>query len=442
MTEIMEPAPRKSLNDEDVCFEDVSMAAYRIRNGIMRTRMTKSNNLREGVNLVLKHEHRQHTGSFKERGALNAMMLLDEQQKSKGIIAASAGNHALALSYHGKRLGIPVTVVMPTFAPLAKVGKCREFGANIHLHGANIQEARTFAEDLMRESGQQYINGYDDAEIIAGAGTIGIEILEQCPDADVVIVPIGGAGLIAGVSLALKKIKPSITVIGVEPNNCDSYTQALNAGKPVSAATRPTLADGLNVPTVGARAFEIARKYVDKVVTVDEKWIALAILRILETEKMVVEGGGATGVAGILSGKLDADLEGKKVVTILCGANVDVTVLGRVIERGLFADGRLLQMDVPISDRPGGLSDFTNTVKELGCNIIEIAHERAFISDVNIVSLRATVEVTDSSHKKRCLKEMRERGFLPKVRGEPEPEIETLDTTKLHAVGTKLESKL
>ena len=261
---------------------------------------------------------------------------------------------------------------------------------------------------MMQTTGQTYINGYDDPHIIAGAGTIAMEILEQVPDVEAVVIPIGGAGLIAGVSLALKTLHPNIKVYGVEPNNCDSFTQALKAGHPVKAMTRPTLADGLNVPTVGENAFNIARKYVDKVVCVDEKWIALAILRILEGERTVVEGGGAGAIAGILSGQLP-ELHGKKTVAILCGSNVDVTVLGRVIERGLFVEGRLLQIDVPISDRPGGLFDFTAAINELGANIVSIAHERAFISDINVVSVHAFLEVRDKAHRESLIKGLQEQ---------------------------------
>eukprot|EP00755_Sulcionema_specki_P031019 Sspe_Gene.95732::Locus_68035_Transcript_1_1_Confidence_1.000_Length_1448::g.95732::m.95732/K01754/E4.3.1.19, ilvA, tdcB; threonine dehydratase len=418
-----------------ISFEDISMAAYRIRSGVIRTPVSTAAKALAGSlcgELLLKHEHRQVTGSFKERGGLNTMMQLSPEQRKIGVIAASAGNHALALAYHGNRLGIPVTVVMPEFAPLAKVSRCREYGAEVHLHGANIQEARERATEMQKDKGQRYINGFDDPEIIAGAGTIGIEILEQHPEVDAIIVPIGGAGLIAGVAMACKKLRPQMQVIGVEPKNADSYTQALAAGKPVRANTRPTLADGLNVPMVGANAFEIARRYVDKVVTVDERWIALAVLRVLEIEKMVVEGGGATGVAGLLSGQLP-ELQGKKVVTILCGANVDVTVLGRVIQRGLYTDDRLLQLDCPISDRPGGLALFTAAVYQCGGNVIEINQERAFIADINLCSVHCQLEVRDAKHKQEFLDGMRALGFMCKPRGVPYADV---DLDKIHNAGS------
>eukprot|EP01061_Rhynchopus_euleeides_P016812 TRINITY_DN28142_c0_g1_i1.p1 TRINITY_DN28142_c0_g1~~TRINITY_DN28142_c0_g1_i1.p1 ORF type:complete len:449 (+),score=185.25 TRINITY_DN28142_c0_g1_i1:59-1405(+) len=427
----LQPGTPPPEEDLPVSYEDIAMAAYRIRGQVLRSPMTQASRHTSGnvQELYLKHEHRQATGSFKERGALNALMLLSEGNKRQGVIAASAGNHALALAYHGGRLGIPVTVVMPIFAPLAKVNKCRELGASVILYGSNIQEAREKATVLMRSSGQTYINGYDDPNIIAGAGTIGVEILEQVPDVEAVVVPIGGGGLVAGISLAMKRLRPSILVVGVEPVNCDSFTQALKAGHPVQAMSRPTLADGLNVPTVGENAFQIARKYCDKVITVEEKYIALSILRILEGERMVVEGGGASGIAGILSGKLP-ELAGKKTVAVLCGSNVDVTVLGRVIERGLFVEGRLLQIDVPISDRPGGLSDFTHVINELGANIVSISHERAFIADINVVSVHAFLEVRDKHHRNELLRGLAERGYEPIVKGAI-PKV--TDTTKLHS---------
>eukprot|EP00754_Rhynchopus_humris_P037905 Rhum_TRINITY_DN20612_c0_g1::Rhum_TRINITY_DN20612_c0_g1_i1::g.171636::m.171636/K01754/E4.3.1.19, ilvA, tdcB; threonine dehydratase len=422
-----------------VKYEDIAMAAYRIRGGVVQTPMSKASKHTSGLvkDLYLKHEHRQATGSFKERGALNAMILLTDTQKEKGVIAASAGNHALALAYHGGKLSIPVTVVMPLFAPLAKVAKCRDLGATVILFGSNIGEARERAYELMQEAGQTYINGYDDPHIISGAGTIGVEILEQVPDVEAVVVPIGGGGLIAGISMALKRLRPGILVIGVEPSNADSYTQALKAGHPVRCKTRATLADGLNVPEVGSNAFEIARRHVDKVVTVDEKWIALALLRILEGERMVVEGGGAAGVAGILSGQIP-EINNKKTVTILCGSNVDVTVLGRVIERGLFVEGRLIQLDVPISDRPGGLMDFVKAITDRGANVVSIEHERAFIADVNIVSVHCFLEVRDMAHREEVLSGLREEGYEPAVKGVPK----IVSASKLHTAGHKDEADL
>lgn len=276
---------------------------------------------------------------IEERGARNAIMQLlreqGEELKRYGVIAASAGNHALALAYHGKDLGVPVTVVMPTVAPMAKVDKCRKFGATVIIEGEHIGESKDFAEKMVASKGLSYINGYDDPPIVAGAGTIGIEIIEDVPCVDVVICPIGGAGLIAGISCAVKTLKPDVKVYGVEPEFAASYSAALKSGEPVPVKVTPTLADGLAVPMVGAHAFEVARHYVDECVLCTEKEVSLAILRLLENEKMVVEGGGATGLAALLPGaQLDRpELKGKNIVVPLCGGNIDTTVLGRVLER-------------------------------------------------------------------------------------------------------------
>jgi len=397
-----------------VVFEDVGMAAFRIRNGIKKTECIYSEALSQetGCQLYFKHDHRQHTGSFKERGALNALLLLDEDQKKKGVIAASAGNHALGLAYHAQKLGILCTVVMPVTAPITKISKCRDYGATVHLYGENIGDSKEYALKIGQDKGQEYINGYDHPAIIAGAATMGLEIVEQVPDVDAVLVPIGGAGLIAGVSLAMKMLHPRVQVIGVEPVNCASFTKALQEGKPVPCDTKPTLADGLAVPTVGTNAFQVARKFVDKVVTVSERFIALAVLRMLEVEKAVVEGGGVIGLAPLLSGTLP-ELKGKKVVVCLCGGNIDITVLGRVIDRGLAADGRLLQFDAPISDRPGGLAEFCKTIAETGASVKDIHHERAFlVTDMMTINVRCVVETKNAKHAQDLLQHLINAGYL------------------------------
>ena len=344
------------------------------------------------------------------------MKLMREQGSSlKGVIAASAGNHALALAYHGKELGVPVTVVMPVVAPLAKVDKCKKFGARILIEGAHIGESKTFAETLLsKEDGLVYVNGYDDPPIISGAGTIGCEIMEDVPEVDAVVVPVGGGGLIAGVSCAIKTLKPECKVIGVEPQFCASYTAALEAGKPVAASVQNTLADGLAVPMVGPHAFEVARHYVDECVQVTEKDISLAVLRLIENEKMVVEGGGATGLAALLpGGPLDRpDLKGKNVVVPLCGGNIDTTVLGRVIERGLAADSRLVNFYAEVSDRPGGIANLTQLLCEMNASIKDIYHERAWLhTSVDRVQVKCVVELNGEEHAERLRKALVEKGY-------------------------------
>lgn len=358
-----------------------------------------------GCDIYCKLEYLQRTGSFKERGARNALTVLDPDRRERGVIAASAGNHALGLAYHASLLKIPVTVVMPKFAPLTKVINCEALGAKVVLHGEAFDEARERAARLEVEQGLTYINGYNDDAIIAGQGTLGLEIVEQVPDLDAVLVPVGGGGLIAGVALAVKTLRPDVCVIGVESDHAPCFSAAWKAGEPVDVEVRPSLADGLAVRRAGANAFAIARQNVDKVVTVDERSVARAVLRLVELEKSVVEGAGAVGLAALMSGQLP-ELKGKKVVLPLTGGNIDTSLLGRIIERGLAADGRLCRFEATISDRPGSLSRFTALVADAGASVKDIAHDRAFAGeDVNSVVVRCVVETRDANH----IHELRDR---------------------------------
>ena len=290
----------------------------------------------------------------------------------------------------------------------------QKFGARVILHGQHIGEAKDHADTLVEQEGLNYINGYDDPAILAGAGTIGIEIMDDVPNVDVVVVPIGGAGLIAGVSCAIKTLKPETQVIGVEPAYCASYTAALRAGKPVPAPFTPTLADGLAVPIVGPHAFEVARHYVDECVLSSEKCIALAVLRLLENEKMVVEGGGAAGLAALLpGGPLDrANIKGQTIVVPLCGGNIDTTVLGRVMDRGLAADERLIQFHATVSDRPGGIAKLTDLLSTQGASIKDIYHERAWLhSSVDQVKVRCVVELQGRDHGQQLKRALEQAGY-------------------------------
>lgn len=364
-----------------------------------------------GCTVFTKREYLQQTGSFKERGACNALLQLSQAQRNKGVIAASAGNHALALAYHGQRLGIPVTVVMPTFAPLIKQTRCRQLGGEVILRGMDIAEAKDFADTLVDSKGYTYIHGFDGLDVIAGQGTIGLEIIEQVPDLDAIICPVGGGGLIAGVALAVKETKPHIKVIGVEPEHAPSFAQSLAAGAPMRASMKPTLADGLAVPRIGENAFAIAQSRVDELVLVSEEEIALAILRLVELEKGVVEGAGATPLAALLCGKLQ-HLKDKRVAIVLCGGNIDPAVLGRVIEHGLVVDGRLARFTVQISDRPGGLQEFAAAVASTGASIKQVEHERAFaVVDISRVHVLATVEVRDHAHIESLFATLESRGM-------------------------------
>jgi threonine dehydratase len=383
-----------------VTFKDIEAARERVKGAVFYSPCPASIALSEitSMEIFCKLDNLQRTGSFKERGARNALAQLPTEQQKRGVIAASAGNHAQALAYQGKLLGIPATVVMPKFAPLIKVSNCQKLGANIVLYGKDFGEAKARAHELAKKDGLAYVDGYDDPAIIAGQGTMGLEIIEQIPDVDVVIVPVGGGGLLAGVSLAVKTLRPQVKVVAVEAEHVASFAAAIAAGRPTRIALYPTLADGLAIPEVGTNAFQVARSLVDKNVVVTEEQIAIAILRIVELEKGVVEGAAATTLAACLSNRLK-EFAGKKCVLLLCGGNIDPNVLSRVIERGLVSDGRLGRFIAAISDRPGGLADLATQIASTGASIKQVVHDRAFASsDVSAVNVLCTVETRNREH--------------------------------------------
>lgn len=401
---------------------DVQAAADRIKGAVLETPCPLSEPLSQatGMRIFCKLEYLQRTGSFKERGARNALMLLSPEQRERGVIAASAGNHALALACHGQLLGIPVTVVMPRFAPLTKVANCRKLGAEVIVHGNDFAQARARADLMVADRGLTYINGYDDPGVMAGQGTLALEVMDQVPDLDAIVVPIGGAGLIAGIATAIKHARPHVRVIGIEPERAASFTAAIKSGKPVPVPMRPTVADGLAIPTVGENCFNIARRLVDRVLLVREHDLAVAILRLLELEKAVVEGAGAAPLAACLAGLLP-ELQGKNVVLPLCGGNIDTAALGRILERGLASDGRLCRLTATISDRPGGLANFATIVAREGASIHEIHHDRAFASeDITTVTVRCILETHDHAHIARVRQRLAEEGFLVET-GEHHP---------------------
>ncbi len=396
-----------------VSLQDIQDASERIADGVVRTPCLEAIPLSEltGARIFCKLDNQQRTGSFKERGARNALLQLRAEQKRRGVVAASAGNHASALAYHGKLLGIPVTVAMPSSAPLIKVSTCQRLGARVLVEGEDFSAARSRADELVEAEGLTYINGYDDPAIIAGQGTMGLEILEQVPEVEAIIVPVGGAGLIAGISTAVKALRPDVRIIGVESTHTSSYAAALRAGHPVTVRSRPTLADGLAVLEVGKNAFALARERVDRLITVPEDQIALAILRLLELQKDVVEGAASSVLAAMLSGKLP-ELAGRNVVLCLCGGNIDPLVLSRVIEKGLVADGRRCRFTAIISDRPGGLVKLTSVIADAGASVTEIVHERAFSGpDVSKVHAICTVETRDQAHQRQLLRSLSKAGF-------------------------------
>jgi threonine dehydratase len=390
----------KNSTEAQVSLSEIVSARRRVDGVIVRTPCVASAALSEltGAQIFCKQEYLQRTGSFKERGARNALSQLTPQQAQRGVIAASAGNHALGLAWHGRLLGIPVTVVMPRFAPLVKVSRCRQFGATVRLHGESLEDARGEAVRLAEEQQLTYVHPFENAQVIAGQGTLGFEILEQVPDAEAVIIPVGGGGLLAGMATVFRELKPDLQIIGVEPVNAASFAAGLAAGSPVRVPTRYTLADGLAVAEAGSQALAIAGPLAARMVQVGEESIALAILRLAELEKCIIEGAGAAPLAALLSGSLP-DLAGRRVVLLLSGGNIDPLAHSRVIERGLAADGRIYRFAVLIGDRPGGLAHLAGIVAAAGANVTEIVHNRTFAGpDLSRVHVLCTVETRDRAH--------------------------------------------
>ena len=396
-----------------VTLSDIRAAQRRIADGVTLTPCAESIPLSEiaGARIFCKLDNFQRTGSFKERGARNALLRLSARQRRRGVVAASAGNHALGLAYHGRLLGIPVVVVMPDYSPLIKVTTCERLGARVIIHGRDFAEARAQADALVAAEGLTYIHGFDDPAIIAGQGTLGLEVLKQVPEVDAIVCPVGGAGLIAGIGVAVKTQRPKVRLIGVESAHTGNLSAALKARRPVVVPRRSTLADGLATLTVGANAFELARRYVDEVVSVSEDWIALAILRMLELEKTVVEGAAATPLAVMMAGKLP-QLRGRRVALVVGGGNIDPAILSRVIETGMVHDGRLTRFTARISDRPGGLAELSRVIASCRASIKDIAHDRAFSgADVSAVNVVCTVETRDRAHIAALHRALKRSGF-------------------------------
>ena len=390
----------KNPTTELVSLSEIVAARRRLEGAIVRTPCVPSAALSEltGAEIVCKQEHLQRTGSFKERGARNALAQLPPEAARRGVIAASAGNHALGLAWHGRQLGVPVTVVMPRFAPLVKVSRCRQFGATVRLHGDTFDEARLEATRLAGEQQLAYIHPFDDPHVIAGQGTLAFEILEQTPEVEAVLVPVGGGGLLAGLATVFSELKPEVQVIGVEPASAACFAAGLAAGEPVRVPTRFTLADGLAVAEAGRHTLAIARPLVHHMVQVGEEALALAILRLAELEKCIIEGAGAAGLAALLGGGVP-ELAGRRVVLLLSGGNIDPLAHSRVIERGLAADGRLYRFNVLLSDRPGALAHLAGVMAAAGANVTEIVHNRTFAGpDLSRVHVLCTVETRDREH--------------------------------------------
>ena len=353
-------------------------AAERIRGAIYFSPCAHSIELSQttGQQVYLKLENLQMTGAFKERGALNKILQLTPEEKQRGVIAASAGNHAQAVAYHSTRHGIRSTIVMPAATPLVKVTATQNYGAEVILHGANYDEACSHAMALAGERGLAFLHPFDDIAVIAGQGTIGLELIEQCPQLQAVVVPVGGGGLIAGVAAAIKESRPSVKVIGVQTARLPSMVAALKQGAPATIPSAITIADGIAVRRAGDVTTPLVAKYVDEMVTVEEEEIASAILTLLEREKLLAEGAGAAATAALLQHK--TKLAAEHTAVLVSGGNIDVSLLSKIIERGLLKDGRLVRIRVYLADRPGALSELTTVIARQGANIVELAFNRSY----------------------------------------------------------------
>ena len=353
-------------------------ARERIRDSIYLSPFVRSETFSKltGNSIFFKLDHLQMTGAFKERGALNKILLLTDEERQRGVIAASAGNHAQAVAYHATKRGIAAEICMPLTTPITKVSATRGYGAEVVLVGANYDEACHEAMRRCHEGNLTFIHPFDDEAVIAGQGTIGLEMLEVNSDLDAVIVPVGGGGLIAGVACAVKETNPKIKVIGVQTSKLPSMKAALEQHKLVTLPANKTIADGIAVRRAGDVTFPLAEKYVDDVVTVDDEEIANAILAMLEKEKTLTEGAGAVGAAAVLNDKIP--MRGKNVGVLISGGNIDVTLLSRIIERGLVKDGRLLRIRIHLPDHAGALQRLTTVIAEHKANIIETRHDRAY----------------------------------------------------------------
>jgi threonine dehydratase len=396
-----------------VTLAEIHTAMDRIRDSIYLSPCARSENFSQltGNSVYLKLDNLQRTGAFKERGALNKLLTLTADERSRGVIAASAGNHAQGVAYHAGRHGIRAQICMPLTTPLIKVSATKSYGAEVILHGANYDEA---CEEALRRSQQfemTFVHPFDDEVVIAGQGTMGLEILQQVPDIEAVIAPIGGGGLIAGVACAIKETSPKVRVIGVQPARLPSMKVAIAEGHPVTLSPAATIADGIAVRRAGEKTLPLIQKYVDDIVTVDEEEIANAILLLLEREKTLAEGAGAAAIAALINRK--TPLSGKKVAVLVCGGNIDVSLLSRIMERGLVKDGRLVRLRVHLPDYPGALHRLTGILAQHRANIVETSYDRAYYG-VNLgdTAIDITMETRGPDHIAELLSALSASGYV------------------------------
>ena len=389
----------------------VYKASRVLKDVIRETDMILAPNIRKGTNIYLKTENLQVTGSFKVRGSYFKISQLSEEEREKGVIACSAGNHAQGVALAATRSGIKSIICLPDGAPISKVEATKRYGAEVCMVKGVYDDAYKKAIELRDENGYCFIHPFDDPDVIAGQGTIGLEIMEQLPNVDAVIVPIGGGGLISGVAFTIKQINPNCKVYGVQAQGAPSMENSINDGQIETLPKVQTIADGIAVKTPGNLTYDLVKEYVDGIVTVSDDEIALAILTLLEQQKLIAEGAGAVPVAAVLAGKIP-DIDGKNICCLVSGGNVDVTVLSRVIERGLKMSGRTANITIALSDRPGQLAEVSDIIAKTGANVTSINYDSTDL-DMNITDcyLRIDVETRDFAHIVAIKSALREAGF-------------------------------
>lgn len=393
-----------------ITVQDILAAADRLRGHVLETPCVPSRTLSAitGCDVYLKFENLQFTASFKERGALNKLAQLSDEEKARGVLAVSAGNHAQGVAYHAQRLGLPATIVMPRFAPAVKVDNTRRFGANVVLEGDTFDQARAHGLQLARERGLTVVHPYDDLAIAAGQGTLGLEMLQQQPDIDTLVVSIGGGGLIGGIAVAARAVRPHIRIVGVQTERFPAVFNAKKGEQRGFAQT--TIADGIGVSSPGALTVPLIHQLVDDVVLVGEDTIEQAILMLLEIEKTVVEGAGAVGLAALLAHR--EHFVGRKVGLVLSGGNIEPLLLAEIIHRGMVKSGRLVRLRINVRDVPGTLATVAQMLSELGANIEEVQHNRAFSSlPVERAQIEVVVQTRGDAHVETILSTMTQRGF-------------------------------
>ncbi len=403
-----------------VTIKDIEAARQRLRSIILPTPMIADSRLTGeiGAEAHLKAESLQKGGSFKIRGAFNKISQLTDEEKSRGVVAASAGNHAQGVALAARLNDIKATIVLPEFAPLTKVNATRGFGAEVVLHGATFDEAIAHSRELQQKNGYTYVHAFDDEQVIAGQGTIGVEIVESLPEVTTVVVPIGGGGLISGIATAVKILKPNARVVGVQAENAAWANPSLQAGRVVDAEIKPTIADGIAIKHPSELTLSILREHVDEIVEVSEEEIARAIFFCVQNNRLVVEGAGAAGLAALLAKKIKTTSD-DVVCAVLCGGNIDANLLTRVLEQVLVRQGRYVMFRVLVLDRPGMLAGLLNCVASTSANVIEVFHRRAmWLAPLGYVGIEMLLEVRDERHAREVHKHLEDAGYHVEREGE------------------------